>query len=129
MSAAVNNRTGPLTRPVDADLGKRSDSLTDLALTLPIFVVYHLGVVFLPVRNAADPVSGRLAELAHESLLTYFAITVAIGVAFVLLLLLLSLLSLLSLFLPCQELLFSFFGEPPGCPGCLFLFPGRDPGI
>ena len=26
---------------------------TDLALTLPIFVAYHLGVVFLPVRNAA----------------------------------------------------------------------------
>jgi hypothetical protein len=71
----------------DADLGKRSDSLTDLALTLPIFVVYHLGVVFLPVRNAADPVSGRLAELAHESLWTYLAITLAIGVAFVLLLL------------------------------------------
>lgn len=71
----------------DAELGKRSDSLTDLALTLPIFVVYHLGVVFLPVRNAADPVSGRLAELAHQSLPTYFAITLAIGVAFVLLLL------------------------------------------
>jgi Type II CAAX prenyl endopeptidase Rce1-like len=71
----------------DADLGKRSDSLTDLALTLPIFVVYHLGVVFLPVRNAADPVSGHLADLAHESLVTYLGITVAIGVAFVLLLL------------------------------------------
>jgi hypothetical protein len=71
----------------DAELGKRSDSLTDLALTLPIFLVYHLGVVFLPVRNAADPVSGRLADLAQESLLQYLALTLAIGVAFVLLLL------------------------------------------
>jgi hypothetical protein len=70
-----------------SDLAKRSDSLTDLALTLPIFVVYHLGVVFLPVRNAADPVSGQLSELAKESLPQYVGITLAIGVAFVLLLL------------------------------------------
>ena len=36
-----------------------SGPLTDLALTLPIFLAYHLGVVFLPVRNAADMVTSR----------------------------------------------------------------------
>ena len=30
-----------------ADLARRSDRWTDLALTVPIFVVYHLGVIFL----------------------------------------------------------------------------------
>ena len=33
---------------------KGSDPWSDLALTLPIFIVYHLGVAFLPVKNAAE---------------------------------------------------------------------------
>jgi hypothetical protein len=65
------------------ELARRSDALTDLALTLPIFLVYHLGVVFLPVRNAADPVSGRLAAFAAESPLGYTGLTIALGVAIV----------------------------------------------
>ena len=32
---------------------KASDAWSDLVLTLPIFILYHLGVVLLPVRNAA----------------------------------------------------------------------------
>jgi hypothetical protein len=59
----------------------RTDVLTDLALTLPIFVAYHVGVVFLPVRNAADMVTSRLAELADHSRLMYVALTVGLGVA------------------------------------------------
>lgn len=62
---------------------RRSDPWTDLALTLPIFVVYHLGVIFLPVRNAADPVTSELRGLARHSLLTYAALTLAIGLVFV----------------------------------------------
>jgi Type II CAAX prenyl endopeptidase Rce1-like len=64
-------------------IAARSDSWTDLALTLPIFVVYHLGVIFLPVRNAADPVTSELRALAKHSLPTYAALTLAIGVSFV----------------------------------------------
>src|SRR5262245_27808079 len=64
-------------------LGRRSDPWTDLALTLPIFVIYHLGVIFLPVRNAADPVTSELRALAKHSLPTYAALTLAIGAAFV----------------------------------------------
>jgi hypothetical protein len=66
---------GALTRP--------SDAWTDLALTLPIFLTYHLGVVFLSVRNAADPVTKELQDLANHSLPMYAALTVAVGVAFV----------------------------------------------
>lgn len=62
---------------------KKSDAWTDLALTLPIFVAYHLGVAFLPVRNAADPVTAELRALANHSMALYAGITLGIGVAFV----------------------------------------------
>ncbi len=68
----------------ESSSASRSDAWTDLALTLPIFLLYHLGVVFLPVRNAADPVTSELQTLAHESLFSYAALTAAIGIAFVL---------------------------------------------
>lgn len=62
---------------------EKSDAWTDLGLTLPIFLLYHLGVVFLPVRNAADLVTTELSALAKNSLLAYAGLTVAVGVAFV----------------------------------------------
>jgi hypothetical protein len=65
---------------------KKSDAWTDLGLTLPIFVAYHLGVAFLPVRNAADPVTAELRSLASQDLLLYAALTLGIGVVFVLVL-------------------------------------------
>src|SRR5438552_1758732 len=69
--------------PAAPSPARRSDPWTDLALTLPIFVVYHLGVIFLPVRNAADPVTSELRALAKHSLPSYAALTLAIGAAFV----------------------------------------------
>ena len=54
----------------------------DLALTLPIFVGYHLGVVFLRVKNASDLVTGALLELAHGSVETYLGMTLGIGAVF-----------------------------------------------
>lgn len=59
-----------------------SSRWTDIALTLPIFVSYHLGVVFLPVRNAADVVTQELVALAHYNRLSYAALTLAIGAVF-----------------------------------------------
>ena len=61
----------------------KSDHWTDLGLTLPIFLVYHLGVVFLPVRNAADPVTRELRALANQSLPLYAGLTLAVGAALV----------------------------------------------
>jgi membrane protease YdiL (CAAX protease family) len=60
-----------------------SDAWSDLALTLPLFVAYHLGVVFLPVRNAADVVTRELVTLAENNLAAYGGLTLAIGVIFV----------------------------------------------
>jgi hypothetical protein len=55
----------------------------DLALTLPVFLAYQLGVVFLRVRNASDVVTSRLLELSHGDRWMYFGLTAAMGVAMI----------------------------------------------
>ncbi|MBK7578640.1 MAG: CPBP family intramembrane metalloprotease [Myxococcales bacterium] len=62
---------------------KASDAWSDLVLTLPIFVLYHLGVVFLPVRNAADVVTSELIALADNNMVAYGGLTLLIGGVFV----------------------------------------------
>ncbi|GMV15440.1 MAG: CPBP family intramembrane metalloprotease [Polyangiaceae bacterium] len=62
---------------------KASDAWSDLVLTLPIFVLYHLGVVFLPVRNAADVVTSELIALANNNMVAYAGLTLLIGGVFV----------------------------------------------
>jgi hypothetical protein len=66
----------------DSFLREGSGPLDDLALTLPIFVGYHLGVVFLPMRNAADLVTHELAALANYNMVMYAGLTLAIGILF-----------------------------------------------
>jgi len=66
-----------------------SDPWTDLGLTLPIFVGYHLGVVFLDKINAADFVTSNLVSLARRSVLTYWGLTLGAGAALVLVLIVL----------------------------------------
>lgn len=66
----------------DAVLAK-SSAWADLGLTLPIFVIYHLGVMFLPVRNAADLVTQELVQLAHNDRIAYAALTIGLGSLFV----------------------------------------------
>jgi len=63
-------------------LREGSGPLADLALTLPIFVIYHLGVVWMDVQNAADVVTRELKALANSSLPAYSGLTLAIGLAF-----------------------------------------------
>jgi hypothetical protein len=55
-------------------------ALGELALTLPVFLVYQLGVAFLGVRNATDMVTARLLELAQGDRMTYLLMTVGLGV-------------------------------------------------
>jgi len=55
---------------------------TDLGLTLPVFVGYHLGVVFLPVRNAADWMTRRLSTLADNDPQLYATLTICVGIAY-----------------------------------------------
>ncbi len=52
----------------------------ELALTLPVFILYQLGVVFLNVRNATDLVTARLMDVAHGDRLTYLGMTLSVGV-------------------------------------------------
>lgn len=54
----------------------------DLGLTLPIFLVYHLTVVFLGVQNATDVVTGALLSLSEGDKTKYLLATLAIGVIF-----------------------------------------------
>ena len=61
----------------------KSNAWTDLALVLPVFLGYHLGVVLLRVRNAADIVTEQLTRLAERHIAAYWGITLAIGVAMV----------------------------------------------
>jgi hypothetical protein len=63
---------------------RSENAWTDLGLTLPIFLTYHLCVVFLPVHNAADLVTHKMAELAAHDLVSYAGLTLAIGTAMVL---------------------------------------------
>jgi hypothetical protein len=61
----------------------KSNAWTDLALVLPIFLGYHLGVVLLQVRNAADLVTAQLIGLAESNIMIYWGITLAVGAGMV----------------------------------------------
>jgi membrane protease YdiL (CAAX protease family) len=63
-----------------------SDPWSDLVLTLPLFVGYHLGVIFLPIRNAADVVTRELVALADHDMAAYGGLTLGIGLVYVLVL-------------------------------------------
>jgi membrane protease YdiL (CAAX protease family) len=70
-------------RPHSEGLAAKPGAWGDLALTLPVFLAYQLGVAFLHVRNATDVVTSYLLELSQGDRLTYFALTAAMGVAMV----------------------------------------------
>ena len=74
--------------PEKQGVSSRSNAWTGLALTLPIFIAYHLGVAFIPIRNAADPVTTELRALVDQSVLAYAGLTLGIGAAFIAVLLL-----------------------------------------
>lgn len=69
--------------PVPEDrLRDRPGAWVDLGLTLPIFLVYHLAVVFLDVKNATDMVTGTLLSLSAGDKTKYLLATLAIGLLF-----------------------------------------------
>lgn len=55
------------------------DPLTSLVLTIPVFLVYHLGILVVDMRNGADLVTGAIASLLSRSLLGYVALTLAVA--------------------------------------------------
>jgi hypothetical protein len=73
----------PTAQPLVNDrLRDRPGAWVDLGLTLPIFLVYHLTVVFLGVQNATDVVTGALISLSEGDKTKYLLATLAIGVIF-----------------------------------------------
>ena len=66
----------------DDQLRDRPGAWVDLGLTLPIFLIYQLSVVFLDVQNGTDLVTGKLLELSHGDRTVYLMATLAIGVVF-----------------------------------------------
>ena len=79
VAAAVTKDIAPRAR---ASLLQKPGPWVDLGLTLPIFVLYHLGVVQLDVRNGTDLVTGPLVRFASGNIFVYFGITLGIGVVF-----------------------------------------------
>jgi hypothetical protein len=65
--------------PQSSGLSSKPGAWAELALTLPVFLVYQVGVVFLNVRNATDMVTSRLMEVAHGDRLTYLGLTISIA--------------------------------------------------
>jgi hypothetical protein len=66
----------------DDRLRDRPGAWVDLGLTLPIFLVYHLAVVFLGVQNATDMVTGALMTLSAGDKTRYLLATLCIGIIF-----------------------------------------------
>jgi hypothetical protein len=62
-------------------LAAKPGGWTELALTLPVFLAYQIGVVFLNVRNATDLVTAQLMELSHGDRATYLGLTAGTGLA------------------------------------------------
>jgi len=70
--------------PEQTGFAAKPGAWVELALTLPVFLTYQLGVVFLNVRNATDVVTARLLELSHGDRLTYLGLTGGLGLGMVL---------------------------------------------
>jgi hypothetical protein len=65
-----------------SELTAKPGAWVDLGLTLPVFLVYHFGVVFLNIHNAADVVTFELLRFAEGSRVLYLLFTASIGVVF-----------------------------------------------
>ena len=57
----------------------KPDPLTSVVLTTPAFVIYHLGILFMDVRNGADWVSDLTLKLLHSSVPAYVIATLALA--------------------------------------------------
>jgi hypothetical protein len=73
------SRRGASGRRALSRLTTPHDALTSLVLTLPVFLVYHVGIVFMDLRNGADFVTGNLISLLDLSMGGYLALTFAVA--------------------------------------------------
>jgi hypothetical protein len=69
-------------QPPNDRLRDRAGAWVDLGLTLPIFLIYQVAVVFLGVQNGTDMVTGALLRISAGDRTTYLLATFAIGVVY-----------------------------------------------
>lgn len=63
-------------------LKPKQDPLASLALCAPAFLIYHLGILFIDIRNGVDFVSAWVLRLLDYSELLYVLVTLFIAVLF-----------------------------------------------
>lgn len=57
----------------------RHDPLTSLLLITPVFLLYHLGVLFTPMRNGVDFITDLLNRVAELNTAAYVGLTIGIA--------------------------------------------------
>lgn len=72
---------GPAMTPPKPSFWRRPDPLTQLVLTVPVFLIYHLGILFLDIRNGVDLASVVFWRLQSASIVAYVAVTLAFAAA------------------------------------------------
>lgn len=60
---------------------RKTDPLTSLVLTIPVYLVYHLGILGIDTRNGVDLVSSLTFRLLDASVLGYVGVTVGLALA------------------------------------------------
>lgn len=73
---------GPSRSPL-AYLRRRHDPLTSLVLVVPIFLVYHLGILLIDLRNGVDLVSSLTFQLLEQSFGAYIGLTLGLAAALI----------------------------------------------
>jgi len=64
-------------------LTHKHDPLTGIVLTVPVFLVYHLGILLIDLRNGVDFFTELTLSLLERSLLAYVGLTVAIALGLI----------------------------------------------
>jgi hypothetical protein len=57
----------------------KADPFTSAVLTVPVFLLYHLGILVIDQRNGVDWVSGLAFALLESSVTAYVAVTLALA--------------------------------------------------
>ncbi len=73
-----DNREAPSAQAAPKLRKQPYEPLTNLLLVVPVFLVYHLGLLFVGgLRNGVDLVSGVFFRLLEHSTLAYIGVTLA----------------------------------------------------
>lgn len=73
------NAPATRTRSLRAAVMRRNDPLTSLVFTAPVFLLYHLGILLLDVRNGVDLFTELTLSLLDRSVFGYVALTLGLA--------------------------------------------------